>query len=491
MFEQGFDLQDGPKSLAAIIDAYPDFGQKGQLFRTRRALQGWSKVDPQKTRPPIPWPLVATMVMMMLRKNQKVSALAVMLMFTGYLRPGETLDLQRRDLVPPMPGSKHFALHLHPAERHQQSKVGLSDESMLLDSPMIPWLGKAHTGHLLQSFGKTLEEQSGGHGTGPKPLCVVSTSTFRAEPRSSPSVEISTRSKTKGKMGLRCNSQKVRSSCTNQPGVSQLTSDCAATMSSERTTPSPAGPKIFQPQATLKSGSRTIVIELFSGCARLSKACANQGFQVYAYDIDYGQGCNLLDPLVKSNLKKFIKKNASRIALVWMGTPCTTWSRARKLDGGPPPLRDDSALEGLPNLSTRDAAKILEGTQLRDISAEIALLCFMLHIAWVIENPFSSRIWLCESFSQLRTSGADLLRTDFCAYHTPWRKSTGFLVWNFPALKNICSICTCQQGRCSFSGRKHIILSGKDASGQWMTRRAQPYPNSMFEKIAIELHNSF
>lgn len=144
MFEQGFDLQDGTKSLAAIIDAYPDFGQKGQLFRTRRALQGWSKVDPQKTRPPIPWPLVATMVMMMLRKNQKVSALAVMLMFTGYLRPGETLDLQRRDLVPPMPGSKHFALHLHPAERHQQSKVGLSDESMLLDSPMIPWLGKQH-----------------------------------------------------------------------------------------------------------------------------------------------------------------------------------------------------------------------------------------------------------------------------------------------------------------------------------------------------------
>lgn len=324
-----------------------------------------------------------------------------------------------------------------------------------------------------------------------KPLCVVSTSTFRAEPRSSPSVKISTRSKTKRKMGLRCNSQKVRSSCTNQPGVSQLTSDCAATLSSEPTTPSPAGPKIFQPQATLKSSSRTIVIELFSGCARLSKAFANQGFQVYAYDIDYGQGCNLLDPLVTANLKKFIKKNASRIALVWMGTPCTTWSRARKLDGGPPPLRDDSALEGLPNLSTRDAAKILEGNQLRDISAEIALLCFMLHIAWVIENPFSSRIWLCESFAQLRTSGADLLRTDFCAYNTPWRKSSGFLVWNFPALKNICSICTCQQGRCSFSGRKHIILSGKDASGQWMTRRAQPYPNSMCEKIAIELNNSF
>ena len=62
-------------------------------------------------------------------------------MFTAYLRPGETLDLQLQDLVPPMPSQKHFALQLHPAERHEQSKVGLSDESLLLDAPQLPWLG--------------------------------------------------------------------------------------------------------------------------------------------------------------------------------------------------------------------------------------------------------------------------------------------------------------------------------------------------------------
>ncbi len=193
---------------------------------------------------------------------------------------------------------------------------------------------------------------------------------------------------------------------------------------------------------------------------------------------------------MRSNLKRFLEKNASRIALVWMGTPCTTWSRARKLDGGPPPLRDDTALEGLPNLSIHDAAKILEGNQLRDVSVEVAFLCIMLQVPWVIENPFSSRIWMCDGFLELRSAGAALIRTDFCAFGTPWRKSTGFLVWQFPQLHSICGICNCHQGRCSFSGRKHIILSGKDSLGQWMTRRAQPYPIRMCEAIALKLINN-
>ena len=71
------------------------------------------------------------------------SGLAVLLMFTAYLRPGEAMDLQVKDLVAPLPNQPYYALHLHPAERREQSKVGLSDESLLLDSPMMPWLGPA------------------------------------------------------------------------------------------------------------------------------------------------------------------------------------------------------------------------------------------------------------------------------------------------------------------------------------------------------------
>ncbi|CAL1154679.1 unnamed protein product [Cladocopium goreaui] len=142
MFNQGFDLQDGSKTLAAIMDAFPAFSPKHMLSRTRRALQGWGKLEPQQTRPPVPWLLIQAISMELLKKNKKASAAAILLMFTAYLRPGEALDVQRRDLVPPLPGSKHYSLHLHPAERAQQSKVGLSDESILLDSPVLPWIGR-------------------------------------------------------------------------------------------------------------------------------------------------------------------------------------------------------------------------------------------------------------------------------------------------------------------------------------------------------------
>jgi len=143
LFERGFDLQDGTKTLAAIIDSHPDFGPRQMLPRTRRALQGWAKTEPQQTRPPLPWVLVSALAVNMMQRQQHIAAMAILLMFTAYLRPGEAMDLQVRDLIAPMPGQGGFPLHLHPAERREQSKVGLSDESLLLNSPLMPWLGPA------------------------------------------------------------------------------------------------------------------------------------------------------------------------------------------------------------------------------------------------------------------------------------------------------------------------------------------------------------
>ena len=43
------------------------------------------------------------------------------------------------------------------------------------------------------------------------------------------------------------------------------------------------------------------------------------------------------------------------------GTPCNTFSAARKEDGGPPPLRSMDALWGLPNLSPENQALVFLG----------------------------------------------------------------------------------------------------------------------------------
>ena len=138
---------------------------------------------------------------------------------------------------------------------------------------------------------------------------------------------------------------------------------------------------------------------------------------VFAYDIGYGSAYDLLQPMVFEKLIAFIKRHAHEIALIWMGTPCTTWSRARKNDGGPPPLRDDAGLWGLPGLSKHDLAKVADGNALLLCSVQIAELRAQLQIPWVLENLASSRIWLTRSLRTLLAEGAQFLTSAVLALH--------------------------------------------------------------------------
>eukprot|EP00959_Pyramimonas_sp_CCMP1952_P296333 6199154-Pyramimonas_sp.AAC.1 len=56
-----------------------------------------------------------------------------------------------------------------------------------------------------------------------------------------------------------------------------------------------------------------------------------------------------------------------------MGTPCTSWSKARRGGAGPPALRDSGqGFYGLPGLSAADAQRALLGSRLMKVSAPIA-----------------------------------------------------------------------------------------------------------------------
>ena len=79
--------------------------------------------------------------MKMLAARQLAAALAVLLTFSAYLRPSEALRIEQGDVAPPAAGSPHVAINLHPDERYQRSKVGAANESILLDSVYLPWLG--------------------------------------------------------------------------------------------------------------------------------------------------------------------------------------------------------------------------------------------------------------------------------------------------------------------------------------------------------------
>lgn len=98
LFFEGADVSEGFKVLAAVLDAHPDCGGKQGLLQSRRCLQGWAKIDPARTRPPLPFPVVAMLAGHMIDFGCPEAALAILLMFSCYLRPSEMLSIKGVDL---------------------------------------------------------------------------------------------------------------------------------------------------------------------------------------------------------------------------------------------------------------------------------------------------------------------------------------------------------------------------------------------------------
>ena len=128
----------------ARVPGFSRFGDR-RLPRFARARQGWRKLQPGVTRPPVPWTMVALIASQMTAAGCAVAALAVVTLFFLYLGPGGLLKLRGEGLIAPAGTSRFWVVNhnLHPSERGESSKVGLSDESIALDSVEVPWLGTA------------------------------------------------------------------------------------------------------------------------------------------------------------------------------------------------------------------------------------------------------------------------------------------------------------------------------------------------------------
>ena len=87
--------------LCAIKHFDPRYGRNGEqtLPRSHRALQGWKRLAPSYAR--LRQSLVGLNVGTVLHTHFRAFALAIMIGFSGNLRPNELLSLQPADLVPP------------------------------------------------------------------------------------------------------------------------------------------------------------------------------------------------------------------------------------------------------------------------------------------------------------------------------------------------------------------------------------------------------
>lgn len=146
---------------------------------------------------------------------------------------------------------------------------------------------------------------------------------------------------------------------------------------------------------------------------------------------------------------------------------------------------------GLPWLRGHDRAKLLVGNGLFFFTVRMILLCLLLKIPVVLENPKSSRCWLTPILAKLIESGhLSTHDLDFCQFGERWRKPARLAAANID-LSSICKTCSGSFLQCSYTGKRHVQLKGTDNEGRFLTLIAQPYPFQLCSDLANEIFNHF
>ena len=208
------------------------------------------------------------------------------------------------------------------------------------------------------------------------------------------------------------------------------------------------------------------------------------GVLVYVLDLDLEQDqvWDLMDAWVVQELLLWAAEGL--IDLVLGGPPCATWSAARHLPGGPPPLRERGPLAwGFPYLTGAAAERVKEANvllvnflSLAEAVAGAGGLVLLEHPEDRGRAPYAS-IWATELVLAWEVRlGATRSSLDQCRYGAPSQKPTTFSgTW---------------QGREDMSLRhskwcpRHETARGKLEDGRFRTSPLQAYPSELNRVLA-------
>ena len=235
-----------------------------------------------------------------------------------------------------------------------------------------------------------------------------------------------------------------------------------------------------------------VFLEIFSGVGNLSHSMASicQCY-VLMWDITLGAEYDLRSPAKRRLIADWIRSGF--ILGFHLGTPCESFTRARDVRPGPPPLRSDSQPLGLPaaQLKPHDQVKVAWGNLWMRFSVWLLTLGLRFQARGTMENPARSRLWLCPPVQYLlRRNLVTWVETHYCAWGKPYKKPTGFLrvILTLPRLQHA----VCQSGKrgiCQYTLCKHMQLVGQNSQGQWLTNVAQPYPKKMCTAYAKDFYD--
>ena len=141
LFLDGGALHLGSGLFAVMTFFHPGLRPATMLPLSRRALQGWARRCPPRSRDPMPWVCACACLIaeQMMTMNERMCALAVILMFTLYLRPGELIDSFSDWWIPPVTslghGYRHWSIIVRPTEGQRPAKNLAFHCSVALDRP--------------------------------------------------------------------------------------------------------------------------------------------------------------------------------------------------------------------------------------------------------------------------------------------------------------------------------------------------------------------
>ena len=182
-----------------------------------------------------------------------------------------------------------------------------------------------------------------------------------------------------------------------------------------------------------------LVIEVFAGSCRLSKACRRIGLRTAAVDKDPARSenfpiyqCDLTNASEFALLMQYIEAEKEELLHVHFAPSCGTASRAREKAPGPPPLRSDAHPNGLPHLSQRDRERVEEANASYRAMVNLASFVVTLGISFSIENPKNSLFWKCACVVQFLGSLPNFHVCEFqhCMHGGRRNKFTHWLSFN-------------------------------------------------------------
>ena len=90
--------------------------------------------------------------------------------------------------------------------------------------------------------------------------------------------------------------------------------------------------------------------------------------------------------------------------MLWLGTPCASWSRARHDVQGHGP-RTRQHIWGVPDLSAADVERVENGNAFARFSATAIDAADRAGTITVLEHPYNSLLWMCPPIARLCPSG--------------------------------------------------------------------------------------